>query len=113
MLKFTINCKFGNEIIPVDFFAGNSSSKSHPIGFQMKLIASRNGGKISANAVKYLQEFKDIAEKNRIDFEELCEYIAQEKRNADEIKEEKIKYAKKIEFFAKKYELIENDENEK
>lgn len=77
MKKFTINCEFGGTVAPFTIYIGKPEEKHHPIQFQAKWLSDNRGGNIPAEVMDGLSKIKDIAEKNNVDFEELCTYALQ------------------------------------
>lgn len=73
--KLTFPCNFqGGLTQSVDFFVGNPTPDSHPIGFQMKWVGDK-GGQVPSNISSALQKLKAIAIKHNIPFGDLCEYV--------------------------------------
>lgn len=77
MKKFTINCQFGGTSAPFTIYIGHPETKHHPVQFQAKWLSDNRGGTIPAEVMDGLSKIKDIAEKNGVDFEELCSYALQ------------------------------------
>jgi hypothetical protein len=77
MKKFTINCQFGGTVAPFTIYIGKPNEKNHPLQFQAKWLADNRGGSIPAEVMDGLSKIKEIAEKNGVDFEELCAYALQ------------------------------------
>jgi hypothetical protein len=76
--KFTTNCNFGAQQNPVTLYVGEPAIGSHPLGFQNKWLSTSKGGAVPANIMKAFDELRDISEKNRVPFEDLCAYVIEE-----------------------------------
>lgn len=110
--KITIPCDFKNKkIMPVNFFIGNPVAGNNPIQFQNEWLASR-GGMIKKEIMESLEKLQQLAEKNRIPFEDLYEYVTKELEAHKEIANERIGAAKKIRNFVdiEKNKQITNNE---
>ena len=109
--KFTVPCDFGGKKFPVTFYVGNASIGNHPIGFQSKWLAEERGGNVPQQLMDSLKRLKEIADENKVDFEELCAYVIDE-INASNIgvkkKTKKIKHAPKKQT-AKDHKKAETD----
>lgn len=77
MKKFTINCQFGGTVAPFTIYIGKPNDKNHPLQFQAKWLSDNRGGSIPTEVMEGLSKIKEIAEKNGVDFEELCAYALQ------------------------------------
>ena len=75
--KITVNCNFNGTSQKVPFYIGNPSSESHPLGFQAKWLSS-SGGQIPDEFMKSVAEVKEIAEKNKVSFEDLLCHLMTE-----------------------------------
>lgn len=76
--KFTVNCDFGGQKHPVTLYIGDPSPDSHPLGFQGKWLSKERGGSIPSEIMDSFAKLKEISEKNRVPFEELCSYVINE-----------------------------------
>lgn len=76
--KFTANCSFGGQISPVTLYVGNPSKGNHPLAFQSKWLSTERGGTIPSNIMDSFSKLADIAEKNKVPFEDLCAYVIDE-----------------------------------
>ena len=95
--KFTTNCNFGGRVSPVTLFIGSPSKGNHPLSFQNKWLSQEKGGNIPQNIMDSFSKLSEIAEKNKVSFEDLCSYvideinsnqaIAKEAKNAYSLKE--------------------------
>jgi hypothetical protein len=74
MKKFTIPCDFRGTQAPFTVYIGNPEAKHHPLQFQADWLAKERGGTIPQEVMESLQKLKDLADKNGVSFEELCEY---------------------------------------
>ncbi|MBL6665100.1 MAG: DUF2610 domain-containing protein [Rickettsiales bacterium] len=76
--KFTANCNFGGQVAPVTLYVGNPSKGNHPLAFQSKWLSSERGGTIPSNIMESFAKLSDIADKNKVPFEDLCAYVIDE-----------------------------------
>jgi hypothetical protein len=83
--KFTANCDFGGQKAPVDLYIGNPALGSHPLAFQSKWLASTKRGVIPAEIMTSFAKLVEISEKNRVPFEDLCEYVIDELKSTNSI----------------------------
>lgn len=74
MKKFTINCDFGGQIAPFTIYVGQPEPGHHPLHFQAEWLSKERGGTIPAQVMDAVGKLKDLAEKNKVSFEELCVY---------------------------------------
>jgi hypothetical protein len=82
--KFTANCDFGGQKIPVDLYIGTPAKGSHPLAFQNKWMATKRGS-IPSEIMDSFAKLVEISEKNRVSFEDLCEYVIAELRSVNAI----------------------------
>lgn len=95
--KFTTNCSFGGRVSPVTLYIGNPTKGNHPLSFQSKWLSQERGGNIPQNIMDSFAKLSEIAEKNKVSFEDLCAYVideinsnqalAKEAKNAYSLKE--------------------------
>ena len=77
--KFTTDCNFSGKKVPVTFYIGDPSPESpHPIAFQNKWLATERGGIVPPEVMNSFAKLKEISEKNRLSFEDLCDYVVKE-----------------------------------
>lgn len=76
--KFTTNCSFGGRTSPVTLYIGNPVKGNHPLSFQSKWLSQERGGNIPQNIMDSFAKLSEIAEKNKVSFEELCSYVIDE-----------------------------------
>jgi hypothetical protein len=77
--KFTTSCDFSGKEVPVTFYLGEPSPESpHPIAFQNKWLVTTRGGTVPAEVMDSFSKLREISEKNRLSFEELCDYVVKE-----------------------------------
>jgi hypothetical protein len=76
--KFTANCNFGGRVSPVTLYVGNPAQGSHPLSFQSRWLTEERGGSIPQNIMDSFAKISEIAEKNKVSFEELCAYVIDE-----------------------------------
>lgn len=77
MMKITVNCSFNSVNTDVDLFVGNPESSHHPIEHQRNWLRKERGGELPDKVIDSLAKLKEIAEKNNVSFEKLCEYAFQ------------------------------------
>jgi hypothetical protein len=75
--KFTTKCKFPGQETPVTLYIGTPAVGNHPLGSQSKWLAAR-GGSIPTEVMDSFAKLTSIAEKNRLPFEDLCDYVIKE-----------------------------------
>jgi hypothetical protein len=83
--KFIANCDFGGQVAPVDFYVGNPAVGSHPLAFQSKWLSSTKRGVIPHEIMDSFAKLVEISEKNRIPFEDLCEYVIAELQSTSSV----------------------------
>lgn len=111
--KLTLNCTFKNgSTSPMAFYIGEAAKGSHPIQFQSQWLATQFGGKVPKEVMESLAKLKEISEKNRVSFEELCEYTFEEVNASKAIKNERIRSNKQIEYVAKQDNIKETSYDE-
>lgn len=76
--KFTIPCDFSGKKIPVTFYIGNAAIGGHPIGFQSAWLGREKGGVVPENLMTSLEKLKEISDKNKVPFADLCSYVIDE-----------------------------------
>ncbi len=85
MKKFTINCDFNGKKVPVTFFIGNPAVGSHPLAFQSSWLGREKGGIVPEKLMNSFAKLKEIADANKVRFEDLCTYVIDEVNNAEEV----------------------------
>jgi len=103
--KFTVPCDFSGRKYPVTFYIGEAAIGHHPIGFQSKWLADERGGVVPQTLMDSLKKLKEIADNNKVSFEELCAYVIDEVKIANSqksIEEEKQKRLLKSKLKKKK-----------
>lgn len=84
--KFTTDCDFGGQKVPVTLYVGTPSLEApHPLHFQSKWLSGR-GGVIPPDVMNSFAKLKEIADKNRVPFENLCEYVINEIKSSNSLK---------------------------
>ncbi|MFT6332850.1 MAG: hypothetical protein ACJAW3_001198 [Lentimonas sp.] len=73
--KFNYVCDFNGQKHPVTFYIGHASKDSHPIGFQSKWLAKERGGKVPEELMDSLEKLKELADTQKVPFDELCQYV--------------------------------------
>ncbi len=76
--KFTYLCNFSGSKYPVTFYIGDSKIGTHPIGFQVAWLSKQKGGVVPKDLMESLAQLKQIADAQRVPFEDLCEYVIKE-----------------------------------
>lgn len=76
--KFTANCDFPGKKSPVTLYVGNPALGSHPLNFQNKWLSENKGGAIPQDIMNSFEKLVELSEKNRVPFEDLCEYVIEE-----------------------------------
>jgi len=76
--KFTTNCDFSGSKHPVTLYVGESFEGVHPLAFQSKWLGQEKGGTIPNDIMDSFSKLKDIADRNKVSFEELCSYVIDE-----------------------------------
>jgi len=76
--KFSYVCDFGGQKSPVTFYIGDAAKGSHPIGFQSNWLGKERGGSVPKDLMDSLSRLKEIADTQRVSFEDLCEYVIKE-----------------------------------
>ena len=84
--KFTIPCDFSGRKQMITFYIGNAAVGSHPIEFQSKWLSVDKGGTVPPELMQSFARLKEIADKNKIPFEELCSYVIEEINYTNNIK---------------------------
>ena len=86
--KFTANCDFGGQKAPVTLYIGNPAKGSHPLGNQSKWLSENRGGNIPGNIMESFAKLQELSEKNKVPFEELCEYAIKELNAQNELQKQ-------------------------
>lgn len=76
--KFTTNCEFPGSQAPVTFFIGESYIGAHPLAFQSRWLNKEKGGNVPTDIMESFSKLKDIADRNKVSFEELCGFVIDE-----------------------------------
>lgn len=76
--KFIANCNFSGKKHPVTLYVGDSFEGVHPLAFQSKWLGEQKGGEIPNDIMDSFSRLKDIADRNKVSFEELCSYVIDE-----------------------------------
>lgn len=99
--RVEIPCKFpdGKES-SIKFYIGEAAKGSHPIQFQSQWLGKEYGGKVSKKVMDSLQKLKEIADENRLNFTEICDYVFDELRKNKEINSEIMRSNKQKEIVA-------------
>ena len=105
--KFNANCTFGSQVVPVTLYVGNPAIGSHPLNFQSKWLSQEKGGNIPLSIMNSFAKLAEIAEKNRVPFEDLCAYVIEELQSGEKIKKD----AKKATAISKPEKEDKNNES--
>ena len=82
--KFNYICDFNGTKHPVTFYVGHAAKDSHPIGFQAQWLSKTRGGKVPKELMDALEKIKELADAQKVPFDELCEYVLDEMKITDE-----------------------------
>lgn len=85
MKKFTINCLFGGAVGQFAIYIGKSEGEHHPLHFQSEWLSKEKGGSIPKEIMESLAKLKEIAEKNNVSYETLCEYALQAASSTEKV----------------------------
>lgn len=77
MKKFTINCNFGGGVGQFAIYIGVPEKDHHPLHFQSEWLSKEKGGAIPKEIMESLAKLKEIADRNNVSYETLCEYALQ------------------------------------
>ncbi len=83
--KFTANCDFGGQKVPVTLYIGDPFDGSHPLGFQSRWLSKERKGTIPQDIMDSFEKLVEISKKNRVPFADLCEYVIAELRSGDSL----------------------------
>lgn len=92
MKKFNVPCDFGGVKAPFTFYVGQPSPKNHPIQFQSDWLSKHRGGIVPGDVMEKLSKISDLAKKNNVPFEDLCEYAlsSDDEKDASELPPEPV-----------------------
>jgi hypothetical protein len=76
--KFSYLCDFAGKKHPVTFYIGDAAKGNHPIGFQSTWLSKEKGGVVPKDLMDSLMRLKEIADTQKVSFEDLCEYVIKE-----------------------------------
>jgi hypothetical protein len=76
--KFTTNCDFSGKKAPITLYVGDPAIGSHPLGFQSTWLGKARGGTVPTDIMDAFAKLKDVSEKNKVPFEDLCAYVIEE-----------------------------------
>lgn len=96
--KFVIPCNLRGQTAQIEFLIGNPAVDQHPIYYQSKWLGDVYGAVVPQAIMDSIKKIKEIADKEKISFEDLCLYTI---RMAHNVEQEKNEYYDKL--------LIEND----
>ncbi len=74
MKRFTIPCDFNGTKAPFHIYVGKPLSGRHPLKFQAAWLREMRSGTMPPEVMESFQKLMDIAEENRVSFEEICVY---------------------------------------
>ena len=72
------NLKNYGQKIPVTFYIGDAAKGNHPIGFQSNWLSKEKGGMVPKELMDSLMRLKEIADTQKVSFEDLCSYVISE-----------------------------------
>jgi len=81
--KFSVPCNFGGGKAPFTVYIGDPKPDSHPLHFQAEWLAKVRGGQIPPEVMESIAKLYDLAQKNNVNFEELCAYALSDEIGAD------------------------------
>ena len=84
MRKIAINCQFGDQTAPFDFYVGQPEEKHEALSFQEKWLLDNRGGVVPPEVKEALVQLRDLAKKNNVSFEDLCVYALGSAQNGDD-----------------------------
>lgn len=97
--KLVLNCNFpSGKATPVNFFVGNPANDSHPIEFQSQWLSNQYGGKVPSEIMDSMEELHRISIKNKLKFEDLCEYVFTEVNALNSTNKEKQMRQKQVAY---------------
>ncbi len=76
--KFSYLCDFAGKKHPVTFYIGDAAKGNHPIGFQSNWLSKEKGGMVPKELMDSLMRLKEIADTQKVSFEDLCSYVISE-----------------------------------
>lgn len=89
MKKFVINCNFNGQIAPFTVYIGQPEDGHHPLHFQSEWLSKERGGTIPPEVMNSIAELKELSDKNKVSFEELCMYaLGSEEEDNDDTDED-------------------------
>jgi hypothetical protein len=78
MKKFSITCDFAGQEAPFTIYVGDPKPENHPIQNQAAWLSKERGGTVPSEVMDSLAKIRELADKNGIPFEDLCEYALKE-----------------------------------
>ena len=78
MKKLTVTCSFNGEKAPFELYIGTPEGPHHPLQFQADWLSKERGGIVPEDLMDTLRKLQDMAAKNNIPFEEMCDYALEE-----------------------------------
>lgn len=107
-----LNCiMHDGSMSPVTFFIGNPAKDSHPIKFQADWLQNQFGASVSEDIMDSLKKLHEVAEKNRIEFEDLCERVFDEVNTIKTINSESKRIRQNLTHIQQTDRLSQNNEN--
>lgn len=74
MKKFTVQCDFNGQKSPFTIYIGEPEPSHHPLHFQADWLSKERGGTIPQEVMDSVSKLYDLAQKNKVSFEDLCAY---------------------------------------
>ncbi|MET0156158.1 MAG: DUF2610 domain-containing protein [Rickettsiales bacterium] len=78
MKKLTVNCVFNGTPSPFALYVGTPEGSHHPLQFQADWLSKERGGVVPEDLMETLRQLQDLAQRNNIPFEEMCDYALEE-----------------------------------
>ncbi len=86
--KFTANCNTGGGKVPVTLYIGNPAQGNHPLNFQNRWLSENKGLMVPQAIMKSFAKLSEIAERHKVPFEDLCDYVIEELKASNAIIED-------------------------
>ena len=106
--KIVLNCGFPSGQSPVTFYVGSPSKESHPISFQSQWLSENYGGTVPEELMKSMEKLQKISIKNKLRFEDLCEYVFKEVEKNKSLNTEKSMRKKQVNYLKQNDSVSKN-----
>lgn len=90
MKKLNIVCNFADGAKDFTIYIGQPDPKHHPLEHQNNWLRKERGGEIPSKIMENFAKLKEIADKNNVSFEKLCEYAFQAALSNDDQKNKEV-----------------------